>query len=133
MRAFVVLGLLFSLACVGRPSRVSSAPPNACELGWEPVINNTVRTLVADRVHENRFHLPWTDTLPLQPVRDPAICARAGRAYAGLSDDAAAPPTGVVRAGGLYFAIASPPDRAGAWTVIAVLDQHFRRIIGITT
>ena len=133
MRTLVVLGSLLSVACFGRPSRVSSAPLEACESGWEPIINNTVRNLVADRASENRFHLPWTDTLPSQPIRDPEVCARAGRAYAGLGDDAAAPPAAVIRAGGLYFTIATPPDRAGEWTVIAVLDKHFRWIIGITT
>ena len=133
MRRLASVGMLLSSGCILRQHYVAPPQANACEVGWEPIISNTVHTLIADRAHENRFHLPWTDTLPPRPIRGPQICARAGRTYAGVSDGSVAPPTGVVQAGGLYFVVATPADRAGEWMVIAVLDKRFRYIIGVTT
>ncbi len=123
-------------ACGSTAGRAASplVAQTQCEPRWESVIDNTVRNLVVDRAHANRMRLPWTDSLLPVPVRDPALCARAGRAYADVRDDGTpAPPAGVVRAGGLYFVVATPPQRAGEWMIIWVLDAQFRRIVGITT
>jgi hypothetical protein len=88
-----------------------------------------VPNLVADRYHQNRMRLPWTDTLPPVTIRDDAVCRRAARSY--LRDSLAVVPDSmllatVVRAGGLYFVRARPVERAGEFGVTAVLDSAFR-------
>jgi hypothetical protein len=88
-----------------------------------------IPNLVADRYHQNRMKLPWTDTLPAITVRDDAVCRLAARAY--LRDSLAALPDSallatVVRAGGLYFVRARPVRRAGEFGVTAVMDSRFR-------
>jgi hypothetical protein len=135
MRILSLAALGLFAACTSPPVRgAPTAAQSGCEPRWEGALDNTVRNLVADRAHENRFRLPWTDSLAPVPIRDPDVCARAGRAYADLRDERSpAPPAGVIKAGGLYFVIATPAERAGEWMIIWVLDAQFRRIVGITT
>jgi hypothetical protein len=127
-----VLAVAASAACV----RIGPAPmdPGGCDPGFEETVMNTARNAVADRGHENRFRLPWTDTLPPRVVRDARTCRAAAAGYAGGPlPPGVAPRATVVRAGGLYFVIGPNVQKAGEFTIVGVLDARFRWLVGITT
>jgi hypothetical protein len=96
--------------------------------------DGTARNALADRRHESRFKLRWTDTLPPAAVRDDVICRRAAAGYAGGTLPRGVPARAtVVRAGGLYFVVGPVDRRAGEFLVVGVLDASFRWLTGLTT
>ena len=116
-----------------RPAAASKSS-GACSAQLASIAENTARNMVADRRARDVYRLPWSDTSPLETVTDSATCARAAEAYVGRpSPPGASPFAGVVRAGGLYFVVATPIERAGEFMLVAVLDGRFRVIEYVTT
>jgi hypothetical protein len=135
-RALGTLGTCGVLAVAsGACIHVGPAPDRGgCYRGTEAIVMSAARNAVADRNGENRFRLPWTDTLPPQVVRDAPTCRAAAVGYAaGRLPPGVAPWASVVRAGGLYFVLGPVEQKAGESTIVGVLDAHFRWLVGITT
>jgi hypothetical protein len=140
MRRIPAPAIALALSVVGacasgrRPHGAEPPLPSGCHPDLEPAVLNAARNALADRRHENRFNLPWTDTLPPTAVRDDVICRRAAAGYAGGKLPRGVPARAtVVRAGGLYFVVGPTDSRAGEFLVVGVLDASFRWITGLTT
>jgi len=118
----------------GGQRAATSGSSGACSAQLASIAENTAQNMVADRAARNVYHLPWSDTLPLQTITDSVTCARSAKAYTGRPlPSGVAPLAGVVRAGGLYFVVATPIQRAGEFMLVAVLDSRFRVIEYVTT
>ena len=122
-------------ACVPRTAAVSRGTPPPCLPSAESIVMVAARNAAADRLAENRYRLPWTDSTPPAPISDAGTCARAADAYAraAWSTPGGRAPVraGVVRAGGLYFVVSPPGTVAGEFTGVGVLDGEFRWLVGL--
>jgi hypothetical protein len=154
VRSLTILGVaLISTSCV-HPHVASADPPGVrwrCAVSADTVAEAFADNLVAWalrsasttgqgwREFRQEYNLPMEPTADLQSlvsiVRDPEICARAGRAYA---DDRFEVPyvyrVVVVAIGNRYVAInLNAVRRAGEFMLEAVMDQQFRVISWIGT
>jgi hypothetical protein len=136
--------LLLPALLTGVRSLRAQVPSTACATADHPIARYElahVRTLVtrtdarADRAREI-YHLPAAPESEVTLVGDPAVCARAGTAYAAAfaGYTGAAPDSVVVvqiRDRYVVLDIAAPPD-AGTWTSpVVIFDAAFTKLTSL--
>lgn len=127
----VLVGLLVVAGCHATRHAQDTTSAGACsnDQRHRKQAMQYARSLMADRLGENLYKLPWVNTSPPALVTDPGVCAEAARRYSRMDGtDMRITQAVVVAVGGLYVVQGNPMLLDGEFVVTLITDDRLRTV-----